>query len=69
MPKSLVLITVCILAAGLATPQGSYPKPQVASAVGKPAPDFVLKDENGSVLKLSNQRGRWVLLYFYRRYW
>jgi len=69
MPKSLVLITVCILSAGLAAPQGGYPKPQVVSAVGKPAPDFALKNENGAVLKLSDQRGRWVLLYFYRGYW
>jgi cytochrome oxidase Cu insertion factor (SCO1/SenC/PrrC family) len=69
MPKSLVLIAVCILSVSLAAPQGGYPKPQIASAVGKPAPDFALKDENGSILKLSDQHGRWVLLYFYRGYW
>lgn len=69
MPKSLVLIVVCMLSAGLAAVQDGYPKPQVPSAVGKAAPDFALKDENGSILKLSDQRGRWVLLYFYRGYW
>jgi cytochrome oxidase Cu insertion factor (SCO1/SenC/PrrC family) len=69
MPKSLVLIAVYILSVSLAALQGGYPKPQVASAVGKQAPDFALKDENGSILQLSDQRGRWVLLYFYRGYW
>lgn len=69
MPRALVLIAVCILSATLAAPQSDYPKPQVASAVGKPAPDFSLKDQNGSTLNLSDQRGSWVLLYFYRGYW
>lgn len=47
----------------------SYPKPQTASAEGKQAPDFTLKDHDGKEFKLSAQRGRWVLLYFYRGYW
>jgi len=48
---------------------GSYPQPQTASAAGKPAPDFSLKDQNGNAFTLSQQRGGWVLLYFYRGYW
>ncbi|MBC7185810.1 MAG: thioredoxin-dependent thiol peroxidase [Calditrichaeota bacterium] len=32
---------------------------------GDPAPDFVLSDQNGVVHRLSDYRGRWVLLYFY----
>jgi peroxiredoxin len=44
-------------------------KPQVASATGKPAPDFSLKDHNGAIFILSGQKGTWVLLYFYRGYW
>jgi cytochrome oxidase Cu insertion factor (SCO1/SenC/PrrC family) len=45
------------------------PKPQVASAVGKPAPDFTLKDQNGQDFTLSSLRGGPVLLIFYRGYW
>lgn len=32
---------------------------------GDPAPDFVLSDQDGVVHRLSDYRGRWVLLYFY----
>ena len=32
---------------------------------GKPAPDFELKSETGETLKLSDLRGRQVVLYFY----
>jgi peroxiredoxin Q/BCP len=46
-----------------------YPKPQMAAAVGQIAPDFNLKDQDGKEFKLSEQRGHWVLLYFYRGYW
>jgi peroxiredoxin Q/BCP len=34
-------------------------------AVGDPAPDFELSDENGRLVKLSDFRGRRVILYFY----
>ncbi|MEO8291649.1 MAG: thioredoxin-dependent thiol peroxidase [Actinomycetota bacterium] len=34
-------------------------------AVGDPAPDFALADQTGSTVKLSDLRGRRVLLYFY----
>jgi len=33
--------------------------------VGDPAPDFVLSDQDGTEHKLSDYRGRWVVLYFY----
>ncbi len=33
--------------------------------VGEPAPDFTLPDESGAPRALSEQRGRWVVLYFY----
>ncbi len=45
------------------------PKPQIASAVGKPAPDFTLKDQDGHDFTLSSLRGSPVLLIFYRGYW
>jgi peroxiredoxin Q/BCP len=34
-------------------------------AVGSPAPDFALHDENGQTVKLSDFRGKRVVLYFY----
>jgi cytochrome oxidase Cu insertion factor (SCO1/SenC/PrrC family) len=45
------------------------PKPQIASAEGKPAPDFTLKDQNGHDFTLSSLHGNPVLLIFYRGYW
>ncbi len=45
------------------------PKPTIASAAGKPAPDFTLKDQDGRDFTLSSQRGHKVLLMFYRGYW
>jgi peroxiredoxin Q/BCP len=33
--------------------------------VGEPAPDLALPDETGAVHRLSDQRGRWTVLYFY----
>jgi len=33
--------------------------------VGDDAPDFTLPDETGTQHRLSDQRGRWVVLYFY----
>jgi thioredoxin-dependent peroxiredoxin len=33
--------------------------------VGNKAPDFKLADQNGEVHKLSDYKGKWVLLYFY----
>jgi thioredoxin-dependent peroxiredoxin len=34
-------------------------------AVGDQAPEVVLPDETGTVHRLSDQRGRWTVLYFY----
>ena len=45
------------------------PKPQIASASGRPAPEFTLKDQNGQDFRLSSLRGSPVLLIFYRGYW
>ena len=33
--------------------------------VGDPAPDFALPDQNGKVHRLSDYRGRYVVVYFY----
>jgi peroxiredoxin Q/BCP len=34
-------------------------------AVGNPAPNFAAKDQNGNIIKLSDLKGRKVILYFY----
>lgn len=33
--------------------------------VGKPAPDFELKDQDGRLHSIEDYRGKWVALYFY----
>jgi peroxiredoxin len=45
------------------------PRPQIASAEGKPAPGFTLKDQQGRDFRLSSLRGQRVVLIFYRGYW
>jgi cytochrome oxidase Cu insertion factor (SCO1/SenC/PrrC family) len=45
------------------------PRPQIASAAGKLAPDFTLKDQDGKSFRLASQRGKRVLLIFYRGHW
>ncbi len=37
----------------------------MALEVGKKAPPFTLKDENGNVVKLSEFKGRRVVVFFY----
>ena len=34
-------------------------------APGQDAPDFTLNDQDGSPVKLSQMRGRWVILWWY----
>ncbi len=34
-------------------------------AAGDPAPDFALPDQNGAIHRLSDQRGRFTVVYFY----
>ena len=34
-------------------------------AAGDPAPDVALPDETGTIHRLTEQRGRWTVLYFY----
>lgn len=33
--------------------------------INQKAPDFKLKDQNGKIHKLSDYKGKWVLIYFY----
>jgi len=36
-----------------------------APQAGEPAPDFALPDDRGTAHRLSEQRGRWTVVYFY----
>lgn len=69
MRKTLLVLLGIYACMPLQGQTRSYPEPQVASAVGQPAPEFTLKNENGETFDLARQRGSWVLLYFYRGYW
>jgi AhpC/TSA family protein len=62
------LIAPLLLLSAWATCQ-DLPRPQIPSAVGKPAPNFILKDEHGKTVSLASMRGKRVLLIFYRGYW
>ena len=69
MPNSArTLIAPLLLLSAWATCQ-DLPRPQIPSAVGKPAPNFILKDEHGKTVSLASMRGKRVLLIFYRGYW
>jgi peroxiredoxin Q/BCP len=39
--------------------------PPTMPAVGEEAPDFSLPDDTGQTRRLSDERGHWVVLYFY----
>jgi cytochrome oxidase Cu insertion factor (SCO1/SenC/PrrC family) len=67
---SRFLILLLALSALPAAAQ-NYPlaRPQVASAEGKPAPDFTLPDAVGKPFQLSKLRGQRVVVIFYRAYW
>ena len=55
---SLLLITLlCIVPVAL----GFSDPPEV----GKPAPDFTLKSNEGKTVSLKDYKGQWVVLYFY----
>lgn len=62
------LVCVLLLACAAAVAQ-VLPKPQIESAEGQPTPDFVLKDQHGKSFRLSSQRGKRVLLIFFRGHW
>ena len=64
-----VVVVVVVLFVLLFLLAMRVPKPQIATAAGKPAPDFTLKDQDGHDFTLSSLRGSPVLLIFYRGYW
>ncbi len=71
LPRFLLAFLPVVLLLATASGQRNYPlaRPQVASAEGKPAPDFTLPDQDGKPFRLSSLRGQRVLVIFYRAYW
>ena len=74
-PRALatkVLLAVDLTLAGLFAAM-LYVLPAVPAAtgpaVGAPAPDFALLDQNGKIVRLGDLRGAPVLLVFYRGHW
>jgi peroxiredoxin Q/BCP len=59
---AVALATLC--AAGAASTRIALAD-GVRPAVGSPAPAFRLQDQNGQWVTLDQQRGKWVVLYFY----
>jgi peroxiredoxin Q/BCP len=59
----LVLIAALVVWSGVF--RAAAQSPGLAVEEGKPAPDFTLPDQDGKPVTLSEQRGKWVVLYFY----
>jgi thioredoxin-dependent peroxiredoxin len=57
--RSIRYLTVAVLLAWLGAAYAEGP------ALGSPAPDFKLQDQNGKWHELKDYRGKWVALYFY----
>jgi thioredoxin-dependent peroxiredoxin len=54
-----MVLAVIVLGAGLCAAFAAMP------AVGSAAPDFTLPSQDGTNVRLSDFRGKWVVLYFY----
>ena len=70
MKKTAIVFSVLLVLSMLAHAL-DYPlaKPQIESGAGRPVPDFVLKDQDGKDFRLADQKGRKVLIVFYRGSW
>lgn len=49
----------------LLLPLGAAGVQAAVPAAGQPAPDFTLPDQSGKLRRLSDWRGKWLVLYFY----
>ena len=65
--RSIIVFLIALIA--LMLWGNRLPKPTIASATGKPVPNFTLRDQDGKDFTLASQRGHKVLLMFYRGYW
>jgi peroxiredoxin Q/BCP len=59
MSRSARGVVAFLLACAVGAPSASELQP------GQPAPQFQLPDQDGATHRLSDYRGRWVVLYFY----
>ena len=50
---------------GAPAPTATEPVSPFADRIGKPAPDFSLADQENTAHRLSDLRGKWVVLAFY----
>src|SRR5581483_20585 len=59
---STLFASICVFAVAAASSSAwGEPTP------GSPAPAFRLPDQNGRLISLADQRGKWVVLYFYAK--
>jgi len=63
MPKRRITLLILAAALLIILPALSYATD--APPVGKPAPDFSLKSNEGKTVSLKDYRGKWIVLYFY----
>jgi peroxiredoxin Q/BCP len=56
---ALFICLSIVIASAVVSGDGAIPE------VGKPAPDFTLKNDEGKDVSLKDYRGKWVVLYFY----
>ncbi len=71
VPRFIPALAFGLAVAAFPATAQNYPlaRPQVASAEGKPAPDFILPDQNEKPFQLSSLRGQRVVVIFYRAHW
>lgn len=65
MPPAIILGLLAGCVAGQRAAEFEAAAAARSTLVGKPAPDFDLPDQDGNIVRLSEQRGHWVVLYFY----
>ena len=59
----VVLFAALVVWFGVFRANADSPEPAIGE--GQSAPDFTLPDQEGKAVTLSQQRGKWVVLYFY----
>ncbi len=60
-----VALTAAVAVTGNSVPAVAAIEEVKKTMIGKPAPDFTLPDQNDKPVKLSDQKGKWVVLAFY----
>jgi peroxiredoxin Q/BCP len=63
--KRFVFLLAALLAAAALPLAAADPAAEAGPAVGQPAPDFRLQDQKGDWHTLAEERGKWIVLYFY----